>query len=231
METWRTWWPADAGIVKFERWRAGQAAGGAWQGRRSTHLGREVRQMLSRHAGGAAYVILPPASGTGTCWTAARSASRCDNLLFNFDASTMPARGIKVYPDFSRRLPNRATSAPETNTHYSDRRYRSLPAQGLASDPPESVRTRDFDEFRGGFRILPSQWSLGRATSRKNPLRRPFAWPMPADPTHTYRLKEPGHGSPHRRKHQGHLSGLHRLSGHLSTPNRPSPTAPRWSAA
>ena len=50
------WWPADAGIVKFERWRAKKLQVALGKDG-VAHLGREVRQMLSRHAGGAAYAI------------------------------------------------------------------------------------------------------------------------------------------------------------------------------
>ena len=88
-----SWWPADAGIVKFERWRAKKLQV-ALRKDGVDHLGRELRQMQSRHAGGAAYVISRAAAQH--LLDSRPFEITLDNLLFNFDAS-LPARAIKVY--------------------------------------------------------------------------------------------------------------------------------------
>ncbi|WP_084299510.1 glycosyltransferase family 25 protein [Leisingera caerulea] len=150
-----SWWPADAGIVKFERWRSRKLQVALGKGG-ATHLGREVRQLLSRHAGGAAYVISRQAAqhlldSRPFCIT-------LDNLLFNFDASTA-ARGIKVY-QIQPALAEQGNDAPDEH------------AIGPARHRPKGWPLfrqkfrRGIYEFRGGFRILPSV-VLGRATLEK----------------------------------------------------------------
>ncbi|WP_435660230.1 glycosyltransferase family 25 protein [Leisingera caerulea] len=150
-----SWWPADAGIVKFERWRSRKLQVALGKGG-ATHLSREVRQLLSRHAGGAAYVISRQAAqhlldSRPFCIT-------LDNLLFNFDASTA-ARGIKVY-QIQPALAEQGNDAPDEH------------AIGPARHRPKGwplIRQkfrRGIYEFRGGFRILPSV-VLGRATLEK----------------------------------------------------------------
>ncbi|MFW8595631.1 glycosyltransferase family 25 protein [Cribrihabitans neustonicus] len=150
-----SWWPADAGIVKFERWRAKRlqvalAKGGF------THMGREVRRLLSRHAGGAAYVISRQAAQH--LLDSRPFAITLDNLLFNFDASA-PARGIKVY-QVQPALAEQGNEAPGEHAIG--------PARHRPTGWPlirQKLR-RGIYEFRGGFRILPSV-VLGRATLEK----------------------------------------------------------------
>ncbi|MEM6888655.1 MAG: glycosyltransferase family 25 protein [Pseudomonadota bacterium] len=88
-----SWWPADADMVKLERWRARSAKvllGHAGD----TYRGRRVVRLLSRHVGAAGYILT-------------RAAARrfldqrpfnitIDNLLFNFNASPA-ARAMRVY--------------------------------------------------------------------------------------------------------------------------------------
>ncbi|WP_264210953.1 glycosyltransferase family 25 protein [Leisingera thetidis] len=150
-----SWWPADAGIVKFERWRATRLQ--VALGRDGvTHLGREVRRMLSRHAGGAAYAISRRAAQH--LLDSRPFDITLDNLLFNFDASK-PARGIRVY-QVQPALAEQGNEAPDEH------------AIGPARHRPKGwplVRQklrRGIYEFRGGFRILPSV-VLGRATLEK----------------------------------------------------------------
>ncbi|MDC0658403.1 glycosyltransferase family 25 protein [Leisingera sp. SS27] len=150
-----SWWPADAGIVKFERWRAKKLQVALGKGG-FTHLGREVRPMLSRHAGGAAYVISRKAAqhlldSRPFCIT-------LDNLLFNFDASR-PARSIKVY-QVQPALAEQGNEAPG-EVGVGPPRYRPKGWPLIR----QKLR-RGIYEFRGGFRILPSV-VLGRATLEK----------------------------------------------------------------
>lgn len=87
------WWPADADIVKLERWRARnlrillQDVGRA-------HRGRALKRLLSRHVGAAGYMLTRKAA---QALLAERPfALTIDNLLFNFNASPV-ARAMTVY--------------------------------------------------------------------------------------------------------------------------------------
>ncbi|WP_411352236.1 glycosyltransferase family 25 protein [Leisingera aquaemixtae] len=150
-----SWWPADAGIVKFERWRSRKLQVALGKDG-FTHQGREVRQLLSRHAGGAAYVISRRAAQH--LLDSRPFGITLDNLLFNFDASK-PARGIKVY-QVQPALAEQGNDVPDEH------------AIGPARHRPKGwplIRQklrRGIFEFRGGFRILPSV-VLGRATLEK----------------------------------------------------------------
>lgn len=150
-----SWWPADAGIVKFERWRARRLQVALGRDRIS-HLGREVRRMLSRHAGGAAYVISRRAAQH--LLDSRPFAITLDNLLFNFDASE-PARAIKVY-QVQPALAEQGNEAPGEHA-IGPPRHRP----GGWPLVRQKLR-RGIFEFRGGFRILPSV-VLGRATLEK----------------------------------------------------------------
>ncbi|GGH38659.1 hypothetical protein GCM10010973_34040 [Cribrihabitans marinus] len=88
-----SWWPEDAGLVRFERWRSPRLRVTLGRGGRS-HLGRDIRRMRSRNPGGAAYAI-------------SRDAARLfldqrpfditlDGLLFNPSASRA-ARKVAIY--------------------------------------------------------------------------------------------------------------------------------------
>lgn len=150
-----SWWPADAGIVKLERWRANRLKVALCNDGVS-HLGRDVRGMLSRHAGGAAYVISRQAAQH--LLDSRPFAITLDNLLFNFGAS-QTARGIKVY-QVQPALAEQGNDAPGEQA-IGPRRSRptgwSLIRQKLR---------RGLYEIRGGLRILPDV-VLGRATLEK----------------------------------------------------------------
>lgn len=150
-----SWWPKDAGIVKFERWRANKLQVALGKDGFS-HLGREVRPMLSRHAGGAAYVISRQAAQH--LLDSRPFDITLDNLLFNFDAS-MPARGVKVY-QVQPALAEQGNDAPGEHAIG--------PARHRPTGWPlirQKLR-RGIYELRGGFRLLPSV-VLGRATLEK----------------------------------------------------------------
>jgi glycosyl transferase family 25 len=88
-----SWWPKDAGIVKIERWRARRLRV-LLQTKGKTHLGRNIKRLLSRHVGAAGYILTRDAA---TALLAERPfALTIDNLLFNFNASPV-ARNMKVY--------------------------------------------------------------------------------------------------------------------------------------
>ncbi|MEX0303040.1 MAG: glycosyl transferase, partial [Leisingera sp.] len=121
-----------------------------------THLGRGVRRMLSRHAGGAAYVISRKAAQH--LLDSRPFDITLDNLLFNFDAS-LPARGIKVYQG-QPALAEHGHEAPDEHAIGPPRhRPKGWPLIR------QKLR-RGIYEFRGGFRVLPSV-VLGRATLEK----------------------------------------------------------------
>ncbi|MEP2641860.1 glycosyltransferase family 25 protein [Roseobacter sp.] len=88
-----SWWPADADMVKLERWR-GRSLKVLLSARGTSHHGRRVARLLSRHVGAAGYIM--------TRQTAERFLAQrpfnitVDNLLFNFNASPA-ARRMTVY--------------------------------------------------------------------------------------------------------------------------------------
>ncbi|MCB4454682.1 glycosyltransferase family 25 protein [Leisingera sp. McT4-56] len=150
-----SWWPADAGIVKFERWRAKRLQVALGKGG-FTHLGREVRQLMSRHSGGAAYVISRQAAQH---FLDSRPFDiTLDNLLFNFDASK-PARGIKIYQV-------QPALAEQGNDVRGERGIGPKRHRPKGWPLIRQKLRRGIFEFRGGFRILPNV-VLGRATLEK----------------------------------------------------------------
>ena len=86
------WWPEDADVVKIERWR-GRAFKVLLQ-RHSNHLGRHISRLLSRHVGGAGYMLTRTAARK--LIDSAPYGIAVDNLLFNQNASAV-ARSLKLY--------------------------------------------------------------------------------------------------------------------------------------
>lgn len=88
-----SWWPEDADIVRFERWRSTKLYL-ALERKSSSHLGRELRLMHSRHPGGAAYALTRQAAEH---FLAQKPYDiTLDGLLFNPSASPA-ARQVNVY--------------------------------------------------------------------------------------------------------------------------------------
>lgn len=88
-----SWWPADADMVKLERWRARRLKV-LLSNRDTVHRGRRIARLLSRHVGAAGYILTRDAA---TRFLAQRPFNiTIDNLLFNFNASPA-ARRMKVY--------------------------------------------------------------------------------------------------------------------------------------
>ena len=78
------WWPADADIVKLERWR-GRTLKILLDQEASTHLGRRISRMYSRHVGAAGYVLSRKAAQR--VLASQPLPLVVDNLLFNMNAS------------------------------------------------------------------------------------------------------------------------------------------------
>lgn len=88
-----SWWPADADMVKLERWRARRLKV-LLSAKTVHHRGRCVARLLSRHVGAAGYILTRDAARK---FLAERPFNiTIDNLLFNFNASRA-ARRMKVY--------------------------------------------------------------------------------------------------------------------------------------
>ena len=88
-----SWWPADAEIVKIERWRSrklkvllGRPAG--------RHRGRTLRRLHSRHMGTAGYIV----SRAGARRVVGHRPVNMpiDHMLFNMNASPLAAQ-LKTY--------------------------------------------------------------------------------------------------------------------------------------
>lgn len=88
-----SWWPADADIVKLERWndervRVLLEEGGA------THRGRRIQKLLTRHMGAAGYIINRRAA---RALLAAKPFDMViDHILFNMNVSKA-ARALTIY--------------------------------------------------------------------------------------------------------------------------------------
>jgi len=87
------WWPADADIVKLERWR-GRTLKILLDQAGSTHLGRRIARMYNRHVGSAGYIITRHAAEV--LLSNRPLPMTVDNLLFNSNASPA-ARKLKIY--------------------------------------------------------------------------------------------------------------------------------------
>ncbi len=88
-----SWWPADADVVKLERWCDDRLVVAV--GRRgATHLGRAVLPLLSKHSGTGGYMI----TQKGAARVLAHGTPNCpiDHLLFNPTLSPV-ARDLTTY--------------------------------------------------------------------------------------------------------------------------------------
>ncbi len=83
-----SWWPADTGIVKIERWRSRTLKILMLSG--TEHLGRSVRRLLSRHTGAAGYFLTREAAQA--LLDQAPFRLTVDQLLFNLNASAAARR-------------------------------------------------------------------------------------------------------------------------------------------
>jgi len=88
-----SWWPAEAEIVKIERWRDDKlyVALGA---NPKTHLGREIAPLLSRHSGTAGYIV--SRAGAAKVVAAEPVNMPIDHLLFNVNISPL-ARSLNCW--------------------------------------------------------------------------------------------------------------------------------------
>lgn len=88
-----SWWPADADMVKLERWRGNKLK--VLLSENTQHVrGRHITRLLSRHVGAAGYILTRKAAQS---FLATRPFDiTVDNLLFNFNASRA-ARALNVY--------------------------------------------------------------------------------------------------------------------------------------
>lgn len=88
-----SWWPQGADIVRFERWRAPDLR--LVVSRKGTrHLGRDIRELYSRHSGTAGYVIRRDAAEK--VLRHQRPNVPIDHLLFNKSISPV-ARQLKIF--------------------------------------------------------------------------------------------------------------------------------------
>ncbi len=88
-----SWWPADADMVKIERWNDERVRvllenGGV------SHMGREVRKMLTRHMGAAGYMLNRRAAQV--LLESRPFDMVIDHILFNMNASRA-ARALNIY--------------------------------------------------------------------------------------------------------------------------------------
>ena len=87
------WWPADAEIVKLERWRS-KSTKVLMEPPVTTHRGRNLQRLLSRHMGAAGYMLTRDAA---TKLLASQPFDMViDHILFNTNASKM-ARSMRTY--------------------------------------------------------------------------------------------------------------------------------------
>ena len=86
-----SWWPADADLVKIERWRSRNNALRVLLDSKSTRvLGRRLSRLYSRHVGAAGYILTRRAA---ELLLAEKPFDiTVDNLLFNMNASKVAAR-------------------------------------------------------------------------------------------------------------------------------------------
>lgn len=88
-----SWWPADADIVRLERWRDDKLLL-IMDRTRQAHLGRAIARLHSRHSGGAGYIVTRAAAEK---ILAARPVNLViDHLLFNVNVSPL-ARSLTIY--------------------------------------------------------------------------------------------------------------------------------------
>lgn len=150
-----SWWPKDADIVRFERWRSTKLYVALGR-KRQSHLGREIRLMKSRHPGGAAYALTRKAAQH---FLAQKPFDiTLDGLLFNPSASAA-ARQINIYQVVPAMV-EQGNEAPGEHQMGSPRhRPKGWPLLR------QKIR-RGIAEIDGGARTI-ANLALGRATLEK----------------------------------------------------------------
>jgi glycosyl transferase family 25 len=88
-----SWWPKDADMVKFERWRS-DGLSVILGGNPQDHKGRALRRMHNRQSGPAGYMLTRPVAEKFL--TRQPYGVSIDRLLFNASASPA-ARKMKIY--------------------------------------------------------------------------------------------------------------------------------------
>ncbi|NOD76557.1 MULTISPECIES: glycosyltransferase family 25 protein [unclassified Ruegeria] len=152
-----SWWPADADIVRFERWRSTKLYVALGR-KRLIHLGRELRLMRSRHPGGAAYALTRQAAQH---FLAQKPYDiTLDGLLFNPSASPA-ARQINIY----QVIPAMVEQGNEAPGEYNMGAPRSRPTGWPLVR--QKIR-RGIVEISSGLRTT-ANLALGRATLEKIP--------------------------------------------------------------
>ena len=149
--------PADADIVRFERWRSTKLYVALGR-KRLFHLGRELRLMRSRHPGGAAYALTRQAAQH---FLAQKPYDiTLDGLLFNPSASAA-ARQINIY----QVIPAMVEQGNEAPGEYNMGALRSRPKGWPLVR--QKIR-RGIVEISSGLRTT-ANLALGRATLEKIP--------------------------------------------------------------
>lgn len=150
-----SWWPADADIVRFERWRSNKLYVALGR-KRLSHLGRELRLMRSRHPGGAAYALTRKAAEH---FLAQKPYDiTLDGLLFNPSASAA-ARQVNIYQVIPAMVEQGNEAPGEVHMGAPRQRPTGWP---LAK---QKVR-RGIAEVSSGVRTI-ANLALGRATLEK----------------------------------------------------------------
>ncbi|NOD34967.1 MULTISPECIES: glycosyltransferase family 25 protein [unclassified Ruegeria] len=150
-----SWWPADADIVRFERWRSTKLYVALGR-KRLIHLGRELRLMRSRHPGGAAYALTRQAAQH---FLAQKPYDiTLDGLLFNPSASAA-ARQTNIY----QVIPAMVEQGNEAPGEYNMGAPRSRPTGWPLVR--QKIR-RGIAEISSGLRTT-ANLALGRATLEK----------------------------------------------------------------
>ncbi|MTI03061.1 glycosyltransferase family 25 protein [Roseibium sp. RKSG952] len=150
-----SWWPEDADIVRFERWRSTKLYVALGR-KRQSHLGREIRLMKSRHPGGAAYALTRKAAQH---FLAQKPFDiTLDGLLFNPSASAA-ARQINIY----QVIPAMVEQGNEAPGEYQMGSPRHRPKGWPLLR--QKIR-RGIAEIDGGARTI-ANLALGRATLEK----------------------------------------------------------------
>jgi len=150
-----SWWPPDADIVRFERWRSTKLY--VALGRKgSSHLGRDLRQIRSRYPGGAAYALTRKAAQH---FLAQKPFDiTLDGLLFNPSASAA-ARQVNIYQVIPAMVEQGNEAPGEVQMGAPRQRPTGWPLFR------QKVR-RGIAEIDGGVRTI-ANLALGRATLEK----------------------------------------------------------------
>lgn len=152
-----SWWPAEADLVKLERWRDDKLL--VVMGKSpAEHMGRKISRLYSRHSGTGGYMI--SRKGAEKVLAAARVDMPIDHLLFNVNISPT-ARGLNTYQVHPALLvQGNEPEAPAQNTR----------AQTAPAKPVESKLAKELRRGWHEVKVLPRLLALGltgRATAQK----------------------------------------------------------------